>query len=125
MGKKTNNRFKILEYLSDPENEFLSRGELSITVLGYKQNRTIYRTFTPDELTEIEFQAFEERKRKSVRRRSKVYDAMYNEAIGGNVQAAKEFLDRTEGKVKEKADMTEQPAQPVKVVIEVVDGRKG
>lgn len=113
MGKKINNKVKILEYLSDPENEFLSRGELSVTVLGYKHNRTIYRSLTPEELTEIELQAFEERKKKSVRRRSKVYDAIYQEAICGNVQAAKEFLDRTEGKVKDKNDASELQPLPI------------
>lgn len=124
MSKKDINRFKMLEYLSEPENEFLSRADISVTILGYKQPRTIYRQFTPDELSAIEQQAFEDRKRKSVRRRSNVYDSLYNEAIGGNVQAAKEFLDRTEGKVKEKPESSEEQAQPVKVVIEVKDGRK-
>lgn len=121
MSVKNNNKSKILEYLSDPENDFLTRSEISITVLGYKQIRSIYKQFSPVELSEIEAQAFEERKRKSVRRRCKVYDSLYNEAIGGNVQAAKEFLDRTEGKVKEKPESSEDQAQPVKVVIEVKD----
>ena len=104
MSVKNNNKSKILEYLSDPENEFLTRSEISVTVLGYKQVRTIYKQFSPIELSEIEAQAFEERKRRSVRRRSKIYEALYNEAVDGNVQAAKEYLDRTEGKVLDRKE---------------------
>jgi len=122
MGKKEHNKFKLLEYLSEPENEFLSRFDLSITVLGYKNARTIYRFFTPDELSEIECQAFDERKRKSVRRRSKVYDSLYTEAIDGNVQAAKEYLDRTEGKIQEKIEHSDKTtgAEVLKQLAEIL-----
>ena len=35
-----------------------------------------------------------------------VYDALYKAAIIGNVQACKEFLDRTEGKVNDKMEVS-------------------
>lgn len=98
------NRAKLLEYLSEPDNPFISRIELSTKVLGYKQPRSLYAHFTPLDLAEIENEALEERKRRSARCRAVVYDALYKEAQVGNVPAAKEYLDRTEGKVKDKTE---------------------
>ena len=90
--------------LSDPDNEWLNRTKLAITVCGYPGQRSLYRYFSPEELTEIETEALEERKRRSSGKRAVIYDAMFLKAKEGDVAAMKEFLDRIEGKVVTKTE---------------------
>ncbi len=127
MRMKGINKAKILAYLSDPENPFLNRDDLATKVCGYSSKTSIYRTVSVDELNQIEAEAFEIRKKRSTRQRANVYDALYKEAVNnGNVQAAKEFLDRVEGKATEKrSSETEDKAIPIQVVIQVEDASKG
>lgn len=99
---KDRNRAKLLKYLSDPENDFIPRQDYSTQILKYKKPNQIYQTLPPEELTEIEAEAMESRKAASARQRSILYSKLYEEGKAGNVTAIKEFLDRTEGKVKEK-----------------------
>lgn len=99
MARVDDNRRKLIEYLSNPENEFITRTRMSIEVLGYSHKETMYQYFSPFELDEIEHEAFELRKKRSVNQQSEVYKALYDQAKKGNVQAAKEFLDRVSGKV--------------------------
>ena len=105
MGIKRNkgeNLRKLNAYLRNPENVWLTRTRLSTQVLGYKQAHTIYKWFTSEELTDIEGEALEERKRRSAGKRAVVYDAMFLKAKDGDVSAMKEYLDRMEGKVVNK-----------------------
>jgi hypothetical protein len=101
---------KLLKYLGDPENDFVSRAKLSNEVLGYKNPNQINCLFTAAELQEIEAEAFEIRKKNSSKNRAELYGALYREGKKGNVQAIKEYLDRVEGKVTDKhkieADVT-------------------
>lgn len=99
-------RIKLLDYLGDPENDFLPRIRLSTDILGYKTEQYIHQLFTSSELNEIEAEAFELRKKNSVRERSELYKSLYMHGKKGNVQAAKEFLERTEGKVTDKQEIT-------------------
>lgn len=117
---------KLMEHLSDPEKDFPRRIRFG-EVCGWKNRNNIYRHFTPEELTEIETEALEERKKRCTRKRSNILDALYKRATGyshedvhissymGNAivtpivkhyppdrQAAQEYLDRTEGKVMER-----------------------
>ncbi len=103
-ARKIENLRKIQEYLNNPANEWLARARLSVDVLGYQQKATIYKHFTPDELTDIESAAIEERKRRSAGGRAAVYDALLKKPKEGDVAAMKEFLDRTEGKVVAKVE---------------------
>lgn len=103
---KRNARYKLLDYLGNPNNDFLPRCELSTIVLKYKHPNQIHKLFTTSELNEIEAEAFELRKKNSVRERSELYKSLYMHGKKGNVQAAKEFLERTEGKVTDKQEIT-------------------
>jgi len=105
MAKVDENRRKLLEYLSDPENEFLNRSKLSVEVLGYSDTTTLYSYFSPAELDEIEAESFEIRKKRSSRQQSQVYTTLHNQALKGDVVAAKEWLNRVAGKVKESVDI--------------------
>ena len=100
MSAKDRHRAKLLDYLSDPTNPFLPRIDLATKVLGFRVPESIYKPFSPAELFEIEAIAFEERKKRTVRERAEVYHSLYIEAKAGNVAAAKEYLDRVEGKVE-------------------------
>jgi hypothetical protein len=102
--QKEKNRVTLVAYLSDPENEWPKRQEYSTGILGYKTQTQLYKYYTTDELAEIEAEAMENRKKRSSRQRSVLYRSLYNEGKDGNVQAIKEFLDRTEGKVPDKVD---------------------
>ena len=121
------NYVKLLEYLSDPENDWPYRFEYSGKVLGYKKDNTVYRYLSPQVLNEIEDLALANRKKRSARQRGMILEALFKKAIGFTVKetrlfkasddkiivkevdkhfppdslAAKEYLDRVEGKVKD------------------------
>ena len=92
---KTNNRLKLLEYLGDPDNEWLARKELSTAVLGYKQENGIYKCFTVDELCQIDAEALEIRRKRYASRLARVDAGMLREARK-NPQAAKLMYQRLE-----------------------------
>ena len=47
MNAKERNRLKLIEYLGNPENEYLTRVSLATKVLGYKNPKMLYFHFTP------------------------------------------------------------------------------
>lgn len=121
-------RLSLIAYLSDPEKPFPIRRYYG-DIIG-KTRKTVYDHFTPDELLEIEKEAYENRKMSCVPQRSNVLKALYDSAIGyhhaethisvyegevtmtpmikrypPNKAAAQEFLDRVEGKVVEKSEL--------------------
>lgn len=97
MRAKEKHRQRLLTYLADWSNEFPNHSELA-TILGVKR-RTLYIHFCPAEINEILSAGLELRKRNATIPRAEIYAAMRETAKSGNVQAQKEFLDRTEGKV--------------------------
>ncbi len=105
MTAKEKHRKRLLEYLGNPENDFLNRSAMASEILKLSA-KTFYRHFAPHEIQEIELAAYEERKKNSARQRGIILNSLYTEGKGGNVPAAKEFLDRTEGKVPDKLDAT-------------------
>ena len=124
---KEENRRKISTYLNDPDNEWLHRTGLGVTVCGYKDQRTLYKHFSPEELTEIENEALEERKRRSAGKRAVIYDAMFLKAKDGDVAAMKEFLDRTEGKIpnknENKTNHSGELGLTLKDIVDSIDGK--
>ncbi|MCP4365416.1 MAG: hypothetical protein GY800_08990 [Planctomycetes bacterium] len=100
------NRAVLLDYMGNPENEFPNRSEMALSVLGYKEISSMYKIFTKEDLTEIEVESIQERKRRSSKDVASVYKKLLKEANGGNVQAIKEYLDRIEGKVIDKKEIT-------------------
>lgn len=121
---KVRYRATLLAYLSNPEMPFPIRSKYG-DILG-KTKKTVYDHFTPEDLSELEIEAYNNRKNSCVRQRANVLKALYDRAMGyhhaenhiavyeGDViitpqikryppdkAAAQEFLDRTEGKVKD------------------------
>lgn len=128
MEAKKRHRAKLLRYLGDPEKTFPPR--IAYCKVLCISSAALYSHFSADELTEIENEALERRKKRTARQRANVLNALYERAIGythretktylhdGKVitattvkhyppdkQAAQEFLDRTEGKVPDRIDL--------------------
>ena len=106
MSRKVEKKAKLLEYLSNPDNKFLTREKYSTEILSYAHAPGIYAAFTPAELDEIEGLAFSARSRRMGGRCSEVVMKLYDLAMKGDVTAAKEFLDRTLGKVTKVVEQT-------------------
>ena len=128
MVNKERYKIKLLKSLGDPEKDFPRRIDYPNIIDISK--KTLYKHFTPLELSEIENEAVEIRKKSCARQRSEVLKALHKRAIGfshhetkffcyeGDIikeetekiyppdrAAAQEFLDRTEGKVLEKKEV--------------------
>jgi len=106
---------KLIDFLSDPDNCFCTRTVMRKDVLGIS-GATFYKHFSPQAISDIENEAFEIRKKNSARQRSELMEALHKEGKDGNVAAAKEFLDRTEGKVPIKQEVALDAILEVKVM---------
>lgn len=93
-----------------------------MAICGYREAPPLYRLFSKQELAAIEEEALTERKRRCSKQRAVVYQSLYQQAIEGNVQAAKEWLDRVEGKVAEKV-VTNHQLQVESIQVEIVPAR--
>ena len=104
-------REKILIYLGNPENEWLTRMKLSTEVLGFSQENQIHKVFSPDDIHEIEMEALELRRKKYSRLVNLVDMALLKKAADGDVQAAKLVYQRFENwserhRVDQETDIT-------------------
>jgi hypothetical protein len=123
MTAKERHRKKMLEFWGNPENDFVNRVTMHTEVLGLTA-QTFYRHFTPFEIQDIENEAYDTRKKNSTRQRGEVIQALYEEGKTGNVPAAKEFLDRTEGKVPDKLDANHNISQTIVICRKSRDGEE-
>lgn len=105
MKAKDKHRRRMLSYWGDPDNSFITRFAMHTDVLKLSAP-VFYRHFNPVELLEIEKEAVELRRLNSSRQCAVVLESLYNEAIDGNVSAAKEFFDRVQGKVIERKEVS-------------------
>lgn len=114
MTKKERHRLKIVEYIGNWDNDFPSRTKMAV-VCGVKKD-TLRKHFTLDEYAEIENTGLELRKRNAAKVRAQIYDKMKEIAIlDGNTIAMKEFLDRTEGKVTDKREVTGKDGKKLQI----------
>ena len=99
MARTTKEQYtaKLLEYCGNPENEFPSRTEMAVSVLGYANTSPFYKMFTPDDLCLIEREALEIRRTKYNPEIAKVDRALFKKAAEGDTQAAKLIYQRFEG----------------------------
>lgn len=87
---------KLLRYLSDPENPFLTRAALSTEVLGYKRPEEIHRLFRPCQIAEIEKKALETRRLKYAGMLARVDIGLFKAAENGDAAACKLAYQRFE-----------------------------
>lgn len=98
MKAKERHKQRLLSYLNEWDNPFpTSRNEMA-RICGVKVE-TLHYHYTPAEMNEILNEGLELRKKNSSIPRSEIYEALQKAGKEGNVQASKEFLERTEGKV--------------------------
>ena len=97
---KDRHRDTLLKYLSNPDNEWLPRCQLSTEVLGYKTTTAIYTTFTPEELHEIDAEALEIRRMRYSKALSKIDVALLARAQKADASAILAY-QRFEGWVPE------------------------
>jgi len=112
---KDRHRQNLLSYLSVWENEWPKNQIGMAKVLGIKPD-TLRFHFTPAEINEIYSDGLELRKKNSFRQRKSVYDSMLKEAENGNTTAQNNFLDRTEGKITDKHEITGKDGGPIEHV---------
>ncbi len=142
MTAKEKHRLKLLAYMGNPELAFPGRVDLPKIVGVSKQ--CLYNHFTPLELSEIEAEAVDIRKAASSRQRAMVLEAMFKRAVGFSHEktktqtvegkeekitsetyyppdkaAAQEFLDRTEGKVIDRKEITGGDGAPLVAILNV------
>ena len=93
---KVKHRIKLIEYIGNPNNDFPSRTEMSIDVLGFKQQHKIYQYFTLAELTDIEREGLDLRRSKYLKHSADIDVAMVEKAKSGDVAGMKLFYQRVE-----------------------------
>lgn len=94
---KERHRVTLIEYLSNPDNPYLRRSGLSTEVLGFSNQTVIYTHFSPDELSEIEHEALELRRKCYATKLAQVDQGLLKAAIRGGAAEAKLAYERFEG----------------------------
>ena len=93
------NRAKLIEFLSDPDNDFPTRSEMALVVLDYKDISSLYKCFTKEEITQIEQDGLKERRKRYTKDLAKIDKAMITNAKMGDSTSAKLIYERIEGAV--------------------------
>lgn len=96
MKGKEKHEHAMLEYLINPDNEWLDREHLASDVCGITR-QTLYTHFTPDELQALESKALEIRRTKYSAQLGKVDQSVLKQAAKGDTAAAKLAYQRFEG----------------------------
>lgn len=115
MKAKKQHAEAIIEYLSDPSNEFPNRVTIATEVLGFSKSQQLYKYFTTDELRDMENKGLEIRRSKYAPELAKVDKAMLKEAGEGDSKAAKLCYQRFEGwSEKKELELSGDHKKPLK-----------
>lgn len=87
----------MLEYCGNPDNEYPNREGLAVLVMGYANKSSMYSMFTPDELSELDRQALEIRRKKYAPHLSEIDRALIAQAKTGDSRACELAYKRFEG----------------------------
>ena len=90
-------RVKIIEYLANPDHEFVNRSTLATRICKYKKSQYLYQVFTVDELDQIEKEALEIRRKKYARFLAFTDHKLFEAIKDKNVAAIKLAYQRFEG----------------------------
>jgi len=115
MKRKNQAKEALVSYLSDPAKPWPSREELGVTVLGEEDGDKIYKLFTDGELSQIESQALDQRRKCYAGQLSRVDQGLFKKAEAGDTSAAKlvyqrfeAWAEKPEKKSAPLADISEQ-----------------
>ena len=95
MKAKERHRQKLIEYIGNPDNDFPTRNAMAVTVCGVAR-KTLYATFTPDELCGIEKEGLILRRTKYAPSLSAADKALMKKANEGDVAAIKLMYQKFE-----------------------------
>lgn len=124
MTTKAEHTEKMLEYLSNPENEIPTRVVLATEVLGMATSQQMYNIFTVKDLEDIEAKALKIRRTKYAPELSKVDRAMLKAATEGDSKAAKLCYQRFEGwKEGKDINLAGDPNKPLKWQVEIIPAK--
>ena len=112
---KDRHRQNLLSYLAVWENVWPKTVAGLAEIVDVKPE-TIRFHFSPAEIQGIYSDGLELRKKNSFQQRKSVYDSMLKEAENGNTTAQNNFLDRTEGKITDKHEITGKDGGPIEHV---------
>jgi len=118
MGKETakeRHERRIIDYLANWENPFCTRTDLAEKVCHINKE-TLYNHFKKVELDRIIAEGLNLRKDRSSQPRGQVYDSILKNALDGNPVSQREFLDRTEGKVKDVTELSGPGGGAIEIV---------
>jgi len=93
---KERHRFKLIDYLSNLENEWPGRSSFGPIILGIT-DRALRKHFSPYELNDIEYEALELRRKQYSRLFVKADKALAEQIEKGDTQAIKLMYQRFEG----------------------------
>ena len=117
MKAKERARHKLLKYLGNPENDFLSRIRLSTDVLGYKTEQAIHNLFRAEELDEIEREALAIRRSKYTAAIAKIDRSLLKEAKS-NYKAAHLVYQRFEDWApRKRTEITGKDGGPIDIAL--------
>jgi len=117
-------RLKLIEYIGDPKNPFPNRTQMR-EIVGMASSSGFYNHFSPADLSEIEREGLELRRRAYSRTLAKVDKSLLKKAAkDGDVGAAKlayqRFEDWKEGQVRE----FQTGKEGIHITVKFVDGKK-
>ena len=113
MKAKERYRARLLEHLANPENEIPNREGMA-SICRIKRN-TLYLHFSPGDLSEIEKEALEIRRKTYSSMIASVDKALFKAAEGGDVQAIKLVYQRFEGWSEKRNLAVDVPRSPIVV----------
>jgi hypothetical protein len=118
---KQRHRIILVEYLGDPGNPWPRRQEFSTKILGFRQANQIYKTFTLEEINQIELEALNIRRQKYSRLLSMVDTGLLKKAAEGDPAAAKLVYQRFENwSEKSEHKLSNQEGEPCEITINFV-----
>lgn len=91
---RVRHRVNLVGHLSDPANDWPRRKEFP-RILGISK-KVLYKHFTPDDLTDIENEGLELRRKRMAWAFGRVDKALIDKAVSGDVQAIKLMYQRFE-----------------------------
>ncbi len=114
MEAKGLHRIKLLEYLENPDNEWLDRTSLAEKVLEIAQP-TLYQHFTSEELTEIEIEALNNRRKRYTRQLSEIDKTVLAKAKTGHPVLINVAYDRFQGPVIQRHEVSGKDGKPIAI----------
>lgn len=88
----------LIRFLSNPANEWPTKEQMSLKVLGMQSKIYVNKTWSPAEFqTDIAAPALKLRRSRYAAQLSRVDQALFEQAEAGNIQAAKLIYQRFEG----------------------------